>query len=164
MAFLHMLAGNGEGRRFEIDRDETVIGRAPGNEFVIEDPSVSGRHCRITRRGRTFTLIDLGSTNGTQLNGVPVTERRLNPGDAISAGSVDLVFDGDDIDPFVPSAGQPATTRLASGSAGGHAVRKTPAAFNARKNRKWIVMLLAFLGTVVALAAMALFLHRLLAA
>ena len=57
----------------EIDKDVFTIGREAGNDLVIEDPQVSRRHARLTRQGNSYLLEDLGSTNGTFVNGSRVT-------------------------------------------------------------------------------------------
>jgi hypothetical protein len=58
---------------FELDADSYIIGREAGNEIVIEDPQVSRRHATLTRQGATYVLEDIGSTNGTYVNGKRVT-------------------------------------------------------------------------------------------
>ena len=58
---------------FELDADSYTIGRETGNEIVIEDPEVSRRHATLTRQGTTYLLEDIGSTNGTYVNGKRVT-------------------------------------------------------------------------------------------
>ena len=71
-----------------------VIGRSPGADIVIGDDFVSGRHARLSPSGDGAVLEDLGSTNGTGLNGQPVTgARSLRPGDAIDIGAVRLKVD-----------------------------------------------------------------------
>ena len=71
-----------------------VIGRSPGADIVIGDDFVSGRHARIAPSGDGAVLEDLGSTNGTLLNGQRVTgPRSLRPGDAIDIGAVRLKAD-----------------------------------------------------------------------
>ena len=71
-----------------------VIGRSPGADIVIGDDFVSGRHARLSPSGDGAVLEDLGSTNGTVLNGQPVTgARSLRPGDAIDIGAVRLKVD-----------------------------------------------------------------------
>jgi hypothetical protein len=71
-----------------------VIGRSPGADIVIGDDFVSGKHARVSPAGDSAVVEDLGSTNGTVLNGrrlsVPTT---LRPGDAIDIGSVRLKVD-----------------------------------------------------------------------
>jgi hypothetical protein len=58
---------------FDLDQDSYTIGREAGNEIVIEDPQVSRRHATLTRQGPTYLLEDIGSTNGTYVNGKRVT-------------------------------------------------------------------------------------------
>src|SRR5512137_2770968 len=58
---------------FELDGDSYTIGREAGTEIVIEDPQVSRRHATLTRQGTTYLLEDIGSTNGTYVNGKRVT-------------------------------------------------------------------------------------------
>jgi len=71
-----------------------VIGRSPGADIVIGDDFVSGRHARIIPSGTEAILEDLGSTNGTILNGQPVVRpTSLRPGDTIDIGAVRLRVD-----------------------------------------------------------------------
>src|SRR5438477_12191642 len=76
--------------------DEVItIGRAPDNMIVIDDPSVSGRHAQLRLAGEVYRLKDLESTNGTRVNGVPVTETALRFDDRIRFGAVDALFEPD---------------------------------------------------------------------
>ena len=69
---------------FELDQDSYTIGREAGNEIVLEDPQVSRRHATLTRQGATYLLEDIGSTNGTYVNGKRVTAPvLLSNGDTI---------------------------------------------------------------------------------
>ncbi len=69
---------------FELDADSYAIGREAGNEIVIEDPQVSRRHARLTRQGASYVIEDVGSTNGTYVNGKRVTAPvLLSDGDMI---------------------------------------------------------------------------------
>ncbi|HEX9423746.1 MAG TPA: FHA domain-containing protein [Pyrinomonadaceae bacterium] len=72
----------------------TTIGRARLNHIVIDDPAVSAQHAIIARSADSYQLQDLHSTNGTQVNGVPVNEVKLKDGDKIRFGSVVAVFAG----------------------------------------------------------------------
>lgn len=68
-----------------------VIGRSPGADIVIGDEFVSARHAKVSPVGEDAVLEDLGSTNGTLLNGKPVTRpKTLKPGDLIEIGPVHL--------------------------------------------------------------------------
>jgi pSer/pThr/pTyr-binding forkhead associated (FHA) protein len=62
------------------------LGRSPDNDLILRDPATSGHHARIERRGERFWIVDLGSTNGTLVNGDPIQEKELNHGDRITIG------------------------------------------------------------------------------
>ena len=71
-----------------------VIGRSPGADIVIGDDFVSGKHARISPAGDGAVLEDLGSTNGTVLNGQRISApANLRTGDAIDIGSVRMKVD-----------------------------------------------------------------------
>lgn len=71
-----------------------VIGRSPGADIVIADSFVSGRHARVAPYGEEIVVEDLGSTNGTLLNGERVTRpNALRPGDVIDIGDVRMAVD-----------------------------------------------------------------------
>lgn len=71
-----------------------VIGRSPGADIVIGDDFVSGKHARFSPSGDGAVLEDLGSTNGTLLNGQRVTTAMtLRPGDTVDIGTVKLKVD-----------------------------------------------------------------------
>jgi pilus assembly protein CpaF len=62
---------------FELDKSSYMIGREAGNDIVIEDPQVSRRHAQLTRQGNSYLIEDIGSTNGTYVNGKRVTAPTL---------------------------------------------------------------------------------------
>jgi len=72
----------------------SAIGRAPLNHIVIDNPAVSAQHAIIAKLADSYQLQDLHSTNGTRVNGIPVTEVELKDGDKILFGSVAAVFTG----------------------------------------------------------------------
>jgi pSer/pThr/pTyr-binding forkhead associated (FHA) protein len=72
-----------------------TIGRAPDNMIVIDDPSVSERHAQLQLAGEGYRLQDLESTNGTRVNGIPMTETALRFDDRIHFGAVDALFEPD---------------------------------------------------------------------
>ena len=82
-----------DGKRVQIGEDPVVIGRLPECDIVLSDPNVSRRHAEIRRDGLDVLIADLGSTNGTKVNGAGVGERRLADGDQISIGSTVMRFE-----------------------------------------------------------------------
>ncbi|WP_309113946.1 FHA domain-containing protein [Saccharothrix sp.] len=82
------------GSAFVVAADRAVVGRAGGVDIRIPDRSVSSCHAAIVRRGGRVVVEDLGSTNGTAVNGTTVsTARPLNNGDVIGFGGVELRFE-----------------------------------------------------------------------
>ena len=88
------------GKTFELNKDVMSIGRRDGMDICIKDSSLSGHHADIIRGERDgkyfFTLRDNDSTNGTKVNGAPVTEQELKNSDLILFGAVEVLFDGND--------------------------------------------------------------------
>jgi pSer/pThr/pTyr-binding forkhead associated (FHA) protein len=75
-----------------VDSRRAVIGRSRECDIQISDPNASRRHAEIRRDGDTFSVVDLGSTNGTDLNGRRTQRATLSDGDRITIGTTDLVF------------------------------------------------------------------------
>jgi len=83
-----------DGREFDLEgHTTTVIGRSSECDIVVGDPNVSRRHAEVRRLGRGFSLVDLGSTNGTEVNGQRVTETSLMNGDVIGVGTTQITFE-----------------------------------------------------------------------
>jgi hypothetical protein len=82
-----------DGRRVTVGSDAVVIGRLPECEVVLSDSNVSRRHAELRRKGDGIFVTDLGSTNGTRVNGAPIREQLLASGDEISVGSTRLIFE-----------------------------------------------------------------------
>jgi pSer/pThr/pTyr-binding forkhead associated (FHA) protein len=72
--------------------DVIRIGRAPSNDIVIDHPTVSAQHALLTKSPSGYHLKDVGSTNGTQINGVSITDAELQDGAEIRFGYVTGVF------------------------------------------------------------------------
>ncbi|MCR4436546.1 MAG: FHA domain-containing protein [Clostridiales bacterium] len=74
--------------------EDTTIGRSRGNSIHIEDPFLSGRHAILTKKGGSFYIQDVGSTNGTELNGTRLGTEPvlLKDGDRIHAGQLDFLY------------------------------------------------------------------------
>jgi len=82
-----------DGRRVTIGSEPVVIGRLPECTVVLGDPNVSRRHAEVRHTPDGVVVTDLGSTNGTRVNGVVVREQYLASGDEITVGSTTLVFE-----------------------------------------------------------------------
>lgn len=83
-----------EGRRVRVGSGGAVIGRSRECDVVLADANASRRHAEVRRRGASWTVADLGSTNGVRLNGrVIAGEERLQPGDLIAVGTSELRFE-----------------------------------------------------------------------
>jgi diguanylate cyclase (GGDEF)-like protein len=92
--FLVVLAGSSVGEMYPLDGRETIIGRASTVQIPIEaDDSISRRHAKLTMPDGHVHVEDLGSANGTQVNGVSITgKQRLNDGDKLTVGGTVLKF------------------------------------------------------------------------
>lgn len=89
--FLAVEKGNDLGREFVLQEGENGVGRGIDNDVILADVAVSRRHLTIVREGNTLRLRDLGSGNGTQVNGRRVTTATLTEGDRIELGETVLV-------------------------------------------------------------------------
>jgi pSer/pThr/pTyr-binding forkhead associated (FHA) protein len=76
-----------------VGAEPLVIGRLPECEIVLQDSNVSRRHAELRRSGDGVFVTDLGSTNGTRVNGTPIREQMLTSGDEVSVGSTRLIFE-----------------------------------------------------------------------
>jgi hypothetical protein len=83
-----------EGREHQLGATPiTVIGRSSECDIVVGDPNVSRRHAEVRKLGRGYSLVDLDSTNGTEVNGQRVTETSLMNGDVIGVGTTQITFE-----------------------------------------------------------------------
>lgn len=93
-AQLVVLDPDGERREtISITRDPIVIGRLSTSDVVLADSNVSRRHAELRRDGSRWTIVDLGSTNGTMVNGKLAREQPLEDGDRIAFGTSELIFE-----------------------------------------------------------------------
>lgn len=100
-ATLVIRQGPQAGMSFPLTGSQAVIGREEGLEIVLQDPESSRRHSRVYWQAGHYIIEDMGSTNGTFVNGIQITGPQfLNAGDSIGIGQTALVFQ-------VSSAGQP---------------------------------------------------------
>jgi hypothetical protein len=92
-AELIVLDEKGEpSERISITRDPIVIGRLSTNDVVLADSNVSRRHAELRRSDDTWSLVDLGSTNGSLVNGKLAREHKLSDGDRLTFGTSELIF------------------------------------------------------------------------
>jgi len=82
-----------DGRRIPLGEEPSLIGRSPDSTVVIADPRASRRHAEIRPSGNGFMVADLGSMNGTVVNGATVREHVLQDGDELRIGSTTLRFE-----------------------------------------------------------------------
>ena len=87
-----LILDDGSDRYHQLTEGTTVVGRGQDAQFRLPDTGVSRRHLEITWDGQTATLADLGSTNGTTVNGTPVQTWQLADGDVVRVGQSRLVF------------------------------------------------------------------------
>lgn len=82
-----------EGERVALGESVVSVGRLGDSTLVFEDPSVSRNHAEIRPSGTGFKVLDLGSTNGTFVNGERVSESQLSDGDLVEFGSISIRFE-----------------------------------------------------------------------
>jgi pSer/pThr/pTyr-binding forkhead associated (FHA) protein len=81
------------GRTHALEGGKVVLGRSKDSDVRVEDANVSRRHAELRREGQAWWLVDLDSTNGTELNGKRVSRAKLSDGDTITLGASELVFE-----------------------------------------------------------------------
>jgi pSer/pThr/pTyr-binding forkhead associated (FHA) protein len=82
-----------DGRRVQLGDEPATIGRLPDCAVSLTDPQASRRHAEVRPSGDGFVVTDLGSMNGTTVNGVAIHEQRLQDGDEIGVGSTTIRFE-----------------------------------------------------------------------
>ncbi|MBA3710299.1 MAG: protein kinase, partial [Planctomycetes bacterium] len=85
-------SGPTAGHEYPLTKDVTILGRQSACDVQIHDTMSSRAHCQVRRDGKLFSLVDLGSRNGTLLNGKKVSERQLSFGDRIAVGHAEYLF------------------------------------------------------------------------
>lgn len=95
MPKLQIILPDGADISQELTEDVVTIGRVADNTIEIDDASVSSHHAQLSLQGNDYILKDLGSTNGTRLNGkniAPEEEHRLQDGDHVRFGSIEVSY------------------------------------------------------------------------
>jgi hypothetical protein len=177
---LVMTKGPQPGQTFSLDQNVTSIGRDPSSDITVSHAQVSRQHARLVRQGNAMVVEDLGSTNGTFVNGVRLTApHTLGNGDAVSLGdSVTFTFYGpaagaedtvvaapgaraprpDTVVAPPPSAPPRAQPSYAAAPAPSYAPPREPAVEEAApKRRTWLWAGCGCLILLIALACVALF-------
>jgi pSer/pThr/pTyr-binding forkhead associated (FHA) protein len=86
------------GQSFELTASEYTIGRSEECGICIPDPTVSNHHCTLIQRsdGEGYYARDEGSTNGTRVNGVRISEQDLENSDILQVGAIEMLYDSED--------------------------------------------------------------------
>jgi hypothetical protein len=82
-----------DGERHPVDKRVTVLGRAQDCDIRLADPNVSRRHAEVRQEETSYWIVDLGSTNGMEVNGRRLRQAKLEDGDRLTLGSTDVVFE-----------------------------------------------------------------------
>jgi hypothetical protein len=93
---IRVVSGPGAPNEVALNTDITVIGRGSTAAIRLDDTGVSRQHAELRREGDDVVLVDLGSTNGSSVNGRLVERARLTPGDRIELGRSVLVYERDE--------------------------------------------------------------------
>jgi len=80
------------GRTRVLSESRVVLGRSKECDVQVPDANVSRRHAELRREGSSWWVVDLDSTNGTEVNGKRVPRAKLSPGDTIMLGETELAF------------------------------------------------------------------------
>ena len=80
------------GRRRILDKNRAVLGRSRDVDVQIEDPNVSRRHAEVVQQGSTWWVVDLGSTNGVEVDGRRVQRAKLDDGTSFVIGETTVTF------------------------------------------------------------------------
>jgi len=116
------LVGKSDGFRnrvIELHLGSNRLGRSPENDFQIDHPSVSARHCEIILGAHEVTVVDCESTNGTFVEGQQVQKSRLQEGQILQLGDVELLIESTDTRVAIPKFDVPRSSPpvvLADGS------------------------------------------------
>ena len=95
MATVTVVFGGQEQKVYQLDKPKLIVGREPTCEIPIDNLGISRQHCQFALRGEAFIVQDLGSSNGTFVNGKKITEHFLNNDDEVVIGKYTLKFKND---------------------------------------------------------------------
>jgi len=140
-----------KGQRVSLENPVTRVGRREGNDWVLQDGSVSGAHCEIEKNSTGFLIRDLDSTNGTKVNNEPVKEKPIFRNDILLIGEIPVMLEGDD----VPESEKPGTYSIPRTTIIIQQKRnlETPKEFGKKSNSNkiWIAVIFVLLLVIVLL-------------
>jgi len=155
MAYLTIVSGAMAGQQFQLDKPVIRIGRRDSNDWMIQDGSVSGTHCEIEKTKTGYLLRDLGSTNGTKVNGETIKLSGVYKNDIIIVGDVAMKIDGEDV-PQNRTGDTQNISRTTIIIPNQPSKQAPPEAFTKKSNsnRAWIIIIALLLAVIVVLLAM----------
>ncbi len=99
MARLVLLSEGFTGRTYELKVEKTTVGRVSDNAFEIPEASISSHHAEIILKGGEVLVRDLGSTNGSFINGEKIAEAVLKPGQILRLGVIEMRLETGEVPP-----------------------------------------------------------------
>lgn len=143
------------GQTFDLSGPEITVGRLADNKIQIEHVSVSGHHAVLKLDALDYIIKDLGSTNGTRINGERISEQKLRRNDILRLGNIELLYDSEHAPPGRPMPSPSERVNLAECAFHGRPANFTNASPIAKRSkgapsRMWTILL-----SVLALLAVA---------
>lgn len=115
---IKVIGGPSAGLNLELTRRETVVGRGEDADLRLMDQQASRRHCKFVVQGQKAQVVDLGSANGTWLNGRRVDQADLVGGDLVRVGDSELTFSASQMEPARETGERPGSPGFAGGLGG----------------------------------------------
>jgi hypothetical protein len=144
---LKVESGPAKGQRLAVGPQGLTVGRQAGNDLAVEDTEASRRHARFDLRDGALVVTDLGSANGTTVNGQPIAgEHRLAPGDVVQIGGSAIRVVGAGARPAFPATTVVAAAPPPLPGAGGRPAVAAPAA---GQNRTGLIIAATIGGVIV---------------
>jgi two-component system NtrC family sensor kinase len=129
---LFVIRGNDQGTRFELEEATVGLGRDPANGVQLHDTEVSRQHAELRREGKDYVFADLGSSNGSFVNGKQVQLQRLSSGDHVQLGGTLMLYTGPAEQPEEDLAGKIDISALPAPDDQSHIVRSVAQAEGTR--------------------------------
>ena len=94
MPSFFVIQGRDRGTRFELEKPVVAVGRDVRNDIHLQDTEISRRHAELRQADESFTVHDLGSSNGTFVNGTAISTHVMQSGDQLLMGRTLLLYTG----------------------------------------------------------------------